>query len=382
MSAVALARGRAQSFKEEGEDQGQKTRDLLSSSVRSLLEGCVCPPEDEAEALVKAKFGIDALDGLMEKQKDYVVKFKFTGHGMDRSLGLNVSDVAFSYNGKEPWLLEEVEMGVDCGSRIAIVGPNGAGKSTLLNLMMQHLEPCSGDVTVSKGIRIRQYHQHFEELLPLDKTGVEYLSDEFNLGPPEKARAVLGQFGLPGSSHFTKIGNLSGGQKARVAFAALMLMEPHIIILDEPTNHLDIESVEALTTAISNFNGGLVLVSHDARLITEVDCELWVCEDGGCYRFEKDFDGYRDKVLHQLEERQAEVERMEQKRREERAKKRAKHVSEEQLKLAKDRKSAEVAKQKQEQASAVAKPSEPKEAASEIAFCMVKGAFQVECDVS
>ena len=302
------------------------------------------PRQDEAEALVKNKFGIDALDGLMEKHKDYVVKFKFEGHGMDRSLGLNVSEVAFSYNGKEPWLLEEVEIGVDCGSRIAIVGPNGAGKSTLLNLMMQHLEPCAGDVAVSKGIRIRQYHQHFEELLPLDKTGIEYLTDEFNLGPPEKARAVLGQFGLPGSSHFTKIGNLSGGQKARVAFAALMLMKPHIIILDEPTNHLDIESVEALTTAISNFNGGLVLVSHDARLITEVDCELWVCEDGGCYRFEKDFDGYRDKVLHQLEERQAEVERMEQKRREERAKKRAKHVSEEQLRAAKDRKQAAQAK--------------------------------------
>lgn len=80
---------------------------------------------------------------------------------------------------------------------------------------------------------MKQYHQHFEELLPLDKTGVDYLKDAFNLKTPENARAVLGQFGLPGGSHFTKIGNLSGGQKARVAFAALMLMEPHIIILDE-----------------------------------------------------------------------------------------------------------------------------------------------------
>ncbi|CAK8997264.1 unnamed protein product [Durusdinium trenchii] len=288
--------------------------------------------KEEAEAKVKEKFKLSSLD---EQRKDYIVKFKFKGHGMDRTLGLNVSEVAFSYDGKEsvekePWLLEEVEIGVDCGSRIAIVGPNGAGKSTILNLMMQQLEPCLGEVSVSKGIRVKQYHQHFEELLPLDKTGVDYLKDAFNLKTPENARAVLGQFGLPGGSHFTKIGNLSGGQKAR-----------------EPTNHLDIESVEALTTAISNFNGGLVLVSHDARLITEVDCELWVCEDGGCYRFEtwlenslgrlvirkgglrpfqtqeKDFDGYRDKVLRQLEERQEEVERMEQKRREERAKKRA-----------------------------------------------------------
>jgi len=289
---------------------------------------------EEAEELIKKKFGIDLHDNLMEKQKDYIVKFNFVGHGMDRSLGLNVSEVAFSYDGKEPWLLEGCEMGVDCGSRIAIVGPNGAGKSTLLNLMMQQLEPCLGEVSTSKGIRIRQYHQHFEELLPLDKTGVEYLQSAFDLSPPEKARAVLGQFGLPGASHFTKIGNLSGGQKARVAFAALMLSKPHIIILDEPTNHLDIESVEALTEAVSKFNGGLVLVTHDARLITEIDCELWVVEDGGCYRFEKGFEGYRDKVLDQLREREEEVERMEQQRREARAAKRAKHVDEERLKAA------------------------------------------------
>merc|ERR1712060_1028865 len=220
----------------------------------------------------------------------------------------------------------------DCGSRIAVVGPNGAGKSTLLNMMMQKLEPCKGDIQVSKGIRVRQYHQHFEELLPLDKTGVEYLSDEYNLSPPEKARAVLGQFGLPGTSHFTKIGNLSGGQKARVAFSALMLQKPHIVILDEPTNHLDIESVEALTDALSKFNGGLVLVTHDARLITAVECELWVVEDGTCYRFEKGFDGYRDKVLDQLHEREEEVERMEERRRQEREKKRLKYVNEQALK--------------------------------------------------
>merc|ERR1712178_394127 len=187
-----------------------------------------------------------------------------------------------------------------------MVGPNGAGKSTLLNLMMEQLEPSKGEVRTTKGIRVKQYHQHFEELLPFEKTGIEYLAGDFNL-TPEKARQSLGQFGLPGASHMTKIGNLSGGQKARVAFAALSLTEPHIMILDEPTNHLDIESVEALTTAVRNFNGGLVLVTHDARLITEIDCELWVCEEGTCYRFEKDFDGYRDKVLRQLQEREEEV---------------------------------------------------------------------------
>merc|ERR1712217_754458 len=155
--------------------------------------------------------------------------------------------------------------------------------------------------------------------------------DAYNLSPVERPRQYLGQFGLPGASHFTKIGNLSGGQKARVAFAALMLMEPHIIILDEPTNHLDIESVQALTDAITKFNGGLVLVSHDARLITQVECEIWVVEEGTCYRFEKGFEGYRDHVLKNLAKRQQEVERMEEERRKKRAEKRAKHVTAEAL---------------------------------------------------
>jgi ABC-type multidrug transport system ATPase subunit len=217
--------------------------------------------------------------------------------------------------------------------------------------MMEKLEPCEGEVRTDKGIRVSQYHQHFEELLPLEKTGVEYLRDDFNLDE-FKSRATLGQFGLPGSTHFTKIGNLSGGQKARVAFAALMLTKPHIIILDEPTNHLDIESVEALTDAVKQFNGGLVIVTHDARLIQAIDSELWVVEDNTCYRFEKygnawGFDGYRDKVLDQLEKRQEEVERMEQKRRAEREKKRLQIVGEQNLKAAKERKDKEEAMAKE-----------------------------------
>merc|ERR1712151_1380578 len=218
-----------------------------------------------------------------------------------------------------------------------------------LNLMMQKLEPCKGEVRCSKGIRVRQYHQHFDDLLPLELTGIEYLKRDFDL-QGDRPRMYLGQFGLPGVAHSRKIGNLSGGQKARVAFAALMLMEPHIIVLDEPTNHLDIESVEALTTAISKFNGDLVLVSHDARLSTKVDCEIWVVEDGGCYRFEKGFEGYRDYVLGNLAKRQEEVERMEEERRKKRAEKRAKHVTEEALAKAKQ-KQAKEAEQEQEKAA-------------------------------
>jgi len=282
-------------------------------------------PKKLAEELVKNKWKIDQVESLAEKQRDYIVNFKFYGLGKDQSIGgITMTDVTFHYGEKkpeEPWLLREVDLGIDCASRIAVVGPNGMGKSTVLNLMIKSIVPVEGQVEISKGIRVRQYHQHFEELLPLQKNAVEYLMGEFyddGISTPERARANLGQFGLPGSAHLNKIGNLSGGQKARVAFTALSLMKPHIIMLDEPTNHLDVESVEALIDAINNYDGGIILVTHDARLIQEVNCDLWVVNQlqydegpsSSIWKYERGFDGYKADVLEKLAEREAEVERL------------------------------------------------------------------------
>jgi len=304
-----LQQKRLKELKMKGKTKDQ-AMDIVKSEFKKWARSC--------------KFEIDNMDDLMEKPKDYIVKFDFKGHGMDQSIGgVNVSEVAFSYNGKKPWLLEECEIGIDCASRIAIVGPNGAGKTTLLKIMMGELEPCEGDVQHATGLRVKNYHQHFADLLPYDKDPVTHLQDTYNLSPAEKARSVLGQFGLPSSSHYTKIEALSGGQKARVAFSALTLEDPHIIVLDEPTNHLDIESVDALCSAVEKYKGGVVVVSHNARLIQRMGCALWVVEDNTVYEFEQDFNGYRNRILGQLDERAAAVERQEAKRRDERAKRRA-----------------------------------------------------------
>jgi len=112
----------------------------------------------------------------------------------------------------------------------------------------------------------------------------------------------LGRYGLPGHAHTIKIRDLSGGQKARVVFAELALMEPDVLILDEPTNNLDIESIDALADAINEYSGGVILVSHDARLIQETDCQLWVIEDKGISEIDGDFDDYRREVLQALGE--------------------------------------------------------------------------------
>eukprot|EP00967_Tisochrysis_lutea_P079699 scaffold109158_cov31-Tisochrysis_lutea.AAC.1 len=129
----------------------------------------------------------------------------------------------------------------------------------------------------------------------------------------QMARAVhmeLGTKGLPSSAHDIKIKDLSGGQKARVAFAAISALRPHVLLLDEPTNHLDIESVDALIEGINNFEGGVVLISHDRRLLQSTDCALWLCDRAkqNIRPLTSDFDAYEKGVLKEIAARQAQEE--------------------------------------------------------------------------
>ena len=152
-----------------------------------------------------------------------------------------------------------------------------------------------------------------------EESAAEYLMRLFNL-PVEKARRALGSFGLASHAHTVKMKDLSGGQKSRVALAELTLSAPDVIVLDEPTNNLDIESIDALGDAIKEYDGGVIIVSHDERLIRETECQLWVIEEQvrrrshKCFHFnlisvlqtineiEGAFDDYRKEVLDQLGE--------------------------------------------------------------------------------
>ncbi|KAJ3625369.1 hypothetical protein Zmor_004286 [Zophobas morio] len=118
----------------------------------------------------------------------------------------------------------------------------------------------------------------------------------------QSVRNKLGNFGLEGYAHEIPIKDLSGGQKARVVFAALYFMRPHVLFLDEPTNHLDIESIEALILAINEFTGGVVCITHDSRLIQEAQLEMWVVEDNNCYEYDGTYETYKSKILKCIEE--------------------------------------------------------------------------------
>ncbi|XP_011506179.1 PREDICTED: ATP-binding cassette sub-family F member 1 [Ceratosolen solmsi marchali] len=237
---------------------------------------------------------------LLQKPREYVVKFSFPDPPPLQPPILGLHNVTFAYNGQKP-LLIDADFGIDLNSRIAIVGPNGVGKTTFLKLLVGELIPTKGELIKNHRLRIGRFDQHSGEHLTAEETPTEYLMRLFDL-PYEKARKQLGTFGLSSHAHTIKMKDLSGGQKARVALAELCLNAPDVLVLDEPTNNLDIESIDALGEAITRYKGGVVIVSHDERLIRNTECCLYVMETQSIYEFDVDFDKYRKELLESLGE--------------------------------------------------------------------------------
>ncbi|KAL2511557.1 ABC transporter F family member 4 [Abeliophyllum distichum] len=260
----------------------------------------------------KSKGKVDEDEPVREapqKWRDYTVEFHFPEPTELTPPLLQLIEVSFSYPNREDFKLSNVDVGIDMGTRVAIVGPNGAGKSTLLNLLAGDLVPTEGEVRRSQKLRIGRYSQHFVDLLIMDETPVQYLlrlhPDQEGLSKQEAVRAKLGKFGLPSHNHLTPIAKLSGGQKARVVFTSISMSKPHILLLDEPTNHLDMQSIDALADALDEFTGGVVLVSHDSRLISRVcedeeKSEIWLVENGTVETFPGSFDEYKEELIKEI----------------------------------------------------------------------------------
>ncbi|EFJ16470.1 hypothetical protein SELMODRAFT_116581 [Selaginella moellendorffii] len=226
--------------------------------------------------------------GLTEKiVKDKVLVFRFTDVGKLPPPVLQFVEVDFGYT-PDNLIYKKIDFGVDLDSRIALVGPNGAGKSTLLKLMTGELVPLDGMVRRHNHLRIAQFHQHLADKLNLEVSALQYMMAEYPGLEEEKMRAAVGRFGLTGKAQIMPMGNLSDGQRSRVIFAWLAWRQPHLLLLDEPTNHLDIETIDSLADALNDWDGGLVLVSHDFRLINQVAKEIWVCENKTVTRWEGD----------------------------------------------------------------------------------------------
>ncbi|CAF4775372.1 ATP-binding cassette sub-family F member 3 [Pieris napi] len=233
----------------------------------------------------------------IEKEVDVVLRFPETEPLSPPILQLN--EVGFRYS-EGRLIFTDVNLGATLESRICIVGDNGAGKTTLLKIIMGILSPTSGLRSVHRGLKFGYFSQHHVDQLEMNVNSVELLQRNYPGKTIEEYRRQLGSFGVSGELALQTIGSLSGGQKSRVAFANLCLGSPNFLVLDEPTNHLDIETIEALGKAINKYSGGVILVSHDERLIRMVCRELWVCGGGSVQSVEGGFDEYRKIVEREL----------------------------------------------------------------------------------
>jgi ATP-binding cassette, subfamily F, member 3 len=253
------------------------------------------------QSRIKAVEKMDA-EAPLPVEVDSIWRFSIpTSEPVSRPI-ISVNDVSFDYipvrnDGtkklESEYLLQKVNFGVDLTSRIAILGANGQGKTTLLNLIMGKLKPLSGSVMINTSLRIGHFTQHSADNFNLSLSALENMLSMFDEADDQEMRSFLGKFQIHGNDAMKPMMLLSGGQKSRVAFAALAYKKPHVLVVDEGSNHLSMEAVDALIDAMNDFKGGIMVVSHDSHFVSHTCRELWVVHNGHATRFRGDFDEYK-----------------------------------------------------------------------------------------
>lgn len=226
---------------------------------------------------------------------DPSVKFDFPEPSELASPLVNLENVSAGYGDKV--ILKRLNLSIDNGDRIALLGANGNGKSTFAKLLSGRLQPLGGEMRCTPKLKVGYFAQHQTEELPLEKTAAEYMATLMPEADETKVRAHLARFGLGKEKALTRISLLSGGEKARLLFAAMTRNAPELLILDEPTNHLDMEARDALVEALNEYAGSVILITHDLHLIELVADDLWLVDKGGCRPYDGDLDDYKELLL-------------------------------------------------------------------------------------
>src|SRR3954469_19602407 len=191
-------------------------------------------------------------------------------------------------------IVQRINFSLQIGQRIGLLGVNGAGKSTLIKTIAGELAPLDGEATLGKGLSIGYFAQHQVEMLRHDESPLWHLARIAPDVREQELRNFLGGFNFPGDMVTSPIKPFSGGEKARLALALIVWQRPNLLLLDEPTNHLDLETREALTEALAQFEGTLMVVSHDRHLLRATTDEFIIVADGKLQPFDGDLDDYKD----------------------------------------------------------------------------------------
>jgi ATP-binding cassette subfamily F protein 3 len=197
-------------------------------------------------------------------------------------------------DGTQKVILRDVEFSLQSGQRFGLLGINGAGKSTLIKTIAGELAPLNGTANFNKGLAVGYFAQHQVEMLRDDESPLWHFQRMTTRVRDQELRSFLGSFNFAGEMAIRPITNFSGGEKARLALAMIVWERPNLLLLDEPTNHLDLETREALTVALAQFEGTLVLVSHDRHLLRATTDQFLIVADGTLQPFDGDLDDYRD----------------------------------------------------------------------------------------
>ncbi len=204
---------------------------------------------------------------------------------------LNMEKISAGYGDKT--VLDSIKLNLVPGSRIGLLGRNGAGKSTLIKLLAGELAPQLGEIALSKGIKLGYFAQHQLEYLRADESPLQHLARIAPQEAEQQLRDYLGGFGFKGDQVTDPSGRFSGGEKARLVLSLIVWQRPNLLLLDEPTNHLDLDMRQALTEALIDFEGALVVVSHDRHLLRSTTDELYLVHDGKVEPFNGDLEDYQ-----------------------------------------------------------------------------------------
>ncbi|MFT7235383.1 MAG: ATP-binding cassette subfamily F protein 3 [Methylophagaceae bacterium] len=246
----------------------------------------------QAQSRIKA---LERMELIAPAHVDSPFHFRFLPPTRLTTPLLSLDKIAVGY-GETP-LLSGIKLSLAPGDRIGLLGPNGAGKSTLIKLIAGELAPLQGKRKEAKDIRIAYFAQHQLEQLYVDDSPVKHLQRLDPKASEGDLRNFIGGFGFHGDDALVPVGPFSGGEKARLVLALLVYQKPAVLLLDEPTNHLDLEMRLALTMALQDFEGALIVVSHDRHLIRTVADDLWLVADGQAKTFDGDLDDYRQWCL-------------------------------------------------------------------------------------
>ena len=239
--------------------------------------------------------------------------FKFMDAPRSGKDVLSIKNLIHSYEDNILFLGAQLE--VEPGERIAFLGGNGSGKSTLLRLIMGLEEPDEGSIQLGKyNIFPSYFEQNQAEALDLKKTVIETISQSVPNWTQTELRSLLGNFGLTNDSVFKEVGQISGGEKARLALALMIIKPSNLLILDEPTNHLDIPSKQMLEQALFNYNGTALIVSHDRYFISKVANKIVEIRDGQLIKYGGDYKYYQEKKIEEQIEKQNELKLAERER--------------------------------------------------------------------